>query len=135
MRRIRTYAVLLALTVGVTALAAAQSAAPRPQMARTPHRTLGKEDCLSCHAAGANEHVADVPATAHSFTNATCLRCHRLNTALPSRSQHAFDAAHTRCAVCHVAGNTVNAQPTPANHSGRHASTCAMCHEPQAAGG
>ena len=68
----------------------------------------------------------------HAYANAACVRCHRVAEALPSRSQHAFDAAHTRCAVCHVAGNRVNAQPIPENHGGHHASTCVMCHEPQA---
>lgn len=132
--RTRVLAVFLALTVGGAAAALAQAAPPRPQVSRTPHRTLGKADCLSCHGIGANAHVSDVPATEHSFTNATCTRCHRLNPTMPSRSQHEFDAPHTRCAACHVAGNTVNAQPTPANHATHHASTCIMCHEPQSQG-
>lgn len=130
MPRSRSFAVLFALTVGCTALAAAQNAARTP-VPRTPHRTLGKEDCLSCHAIGANEHVSDAPANHANRPNTMCARCHRPDSTLPSRSQHAFDAAHTRCAVCHVAGNTVNAQPTPANHGRYHASTCIACHEPQ----
>ena len=133
MRRSSSFAVLFALTVGVTALAAAQNAPPRPP--RTPHRAVGKEDCLSCHAVGANAHVVDAPANHANRPNTMCVRCHRPAEAMPPSSQHAFDAAHTRCATCHVAGNTVGAKPTPASHTGRDGSTCSMCHQQVAAGG
>lgn len=134
MRSTRTLAVLFALVACGTAVAMAQAAPARPQVSRTPHRTLGKTDCLSCHGIGANEHVSDVPATEHNFTNATCMRCHRAAATMPSRSQHEFDNQHARCQACHVAGNTVNAQPTPANHTRYDRSTCIMCHEPQSVG-
>lgn len=124
-------AVALAALALLGADAAAAQAAARPQLPRTPHRTLNREDCLSCHAVGANEHVKPVPATEHNYTNATSLRCHRLAETMPPRSQHQFDAAHERCAVCHVAGNSVGAQPTPENHARRHISICTVCHEPQ----
>jgi predicted CXXCH cytochrome family protein len=135
MRRTSTFAVLLALTIGGAALAAAQNPPPaRPQVPRTPHRTLGKEDCLSCHAIGANEHVVDVPATHTNRPNPMCVRCHRPAETMPPSSQHAFDTAHQQCATCHVAGNTVGAKPTPGTHTGRHGTTCSMCHQPTAQG-
>lgn len=131
MSLVRIAAVVAIIAVAGVSTVAAQGT-DRPQISRTPHRTLNKENCLSCHGIGANEHVSDVPATDHDFTNATCLRCHRLAATMPSRSQHPFDAAHARCAACHFAGNTVGAQPTPATtHARYHTSTCVMCHEPQ----
>ena len=131
MRWTRTAAAVIALALCSAATALAQGQTKTP--ARMPHRTLNKTDCLSCHGAGANAHVVSVPASQHSYPNTMCARCHRPAAEMPSRSQHPFDAAHARCAVCHVTGNTVNAQPVPADHANRHATTCVMCHEPQSA--
>jgi len=128
MRWNRTAGAVLVLSLVAVASAVAQAAAPTPS--RTPHRTAGKVDCLSCHAAGANAHIVSVPAN-HHYANTMCSGCHRPAATMPSQSQHPLDAAHTRCAVCHVAGNPMHAQPIPASHANRHASTCAMCHEPQ----
>ncbi len=132
MRLSRTFALAALLMLGAGALSA--QAPARPTRPRMPHRTLNKEDCLSCHAATATKHVKAVPASHSAYQNAACVTCHRPAAAMPSRSQHAFDAAHTRCQACHVAGNTVNAQPVPENHTGRTNANCVMCHEPQAAG-
>ncbi len=132
MRLSRTLALAALLMLGAGALSA--QAPSRPTRPRMPHRTLNKEDCLSCHGATATRAgVKHAPAT-HDYANAACPTCHRPAAAMPARSQHAFDAAHTRCQACHVAGNTVNAQAMPENHSGRPAANCVMCHEPQAAG-
>ena len=131
MRLSRTFAVAALLLLGACALSA--QAPARPTRPRMPHRALNKDDCLSCHGKTAARGVTAVPA-AHDYQNAACVTCHRPAATMPSRSQHAFDAAHTRCAACHVAGNTVNAQPLPADHAGRPNAKCVMCHEPQAAG-
>jgi len=130
MRFIRIVAVLATLTMVGAAVAMAQdSTSSRPRASRTPHRTLNKEDCLSCHRQGNPERILAVPAE-HNYGNDRCMRCHRAAAAMPSRSQHLFDARHARCAECHVAGNTVNAQATPANHGRYPAARCVMCHEP-----
>ena len=129
---IRTVAVLVILAVAGASPALAQATTARPA-SRTPHRTLNKEDCLSCHRQGNTHGISAVPAE-HTYGNAACVRCHRPAATLPSRSQHPFDAAHTRCAACHAEGNTVNAQPIPATHGGYTAAQCVMCHEPQGPG-
>lgn len=127
MRMIHTVAVLGALTLGAAGAAIAQTAgrAPAP---RTPHVLAGRADCLGCHGAGANAHVKSVPA-AHHFANGACAACHRQAEAMPPSSAHAMDAAHTRCAVCHVANSRVGAKAPPASHAQYDASTCVMCHE------
>jgi hypothetical protein len=132
----RILAVVTALTLAAAGSAtdplplAAQANADAPA-SRTPHRTLNKTDCLSCHRAGANEHANAVPDDHARYPNATCIRCHRLADTMPSRSRHPFDAAHARCATCHVAGNRVGAQPTPAaTHARFRPGSCIMCHEP-----
>jgi hypothetical protein len=127
MSLIRTFAVLAALALAVAGAAIAQ-VTPRPQASRTPHQTAGKDDCLSCHGAVANEHIPSVPA-AHRYANAACVPCHRLAATMPSNSEHAIDAAHARCAACHVAGSPTHARPIPASHANRHASICQMCHQ------
>lgn len=132
MRFLRTAALVTALSAACAGTLMAQAAA-RPRAARTPHRTLNKDDCLSCHRRGANEHVTPVPAEQHDFANGSCVACHRLAATLPSRSEHAFDAAHARCAVCHVAGSPTGAQAIPATHANYHATLCVMCHEPRGA--
>jgi hypothetical protein len=127
MTLIRTAVVLAVLTLAGAGAAAAQAAA-RPQPSRTPHAIAGRADCLSCHAPGAKEHVKSVPA-AHRFANAACATCHRPAATMPPTSRHAMDAAHTRCAVCHVANSPTHAKPLPASHGGYHASICVNCHE------
>ena len=133
MRLIRVLAVLAALVMVPAAAALAQdSTTTRPRAPRTPHRTINKDDCLGCHQQGNPQQVTAVPAE-HDYPNERCLRCHRAAETMPTQSQHAFDATHAQCAECHVAGNTVNAQPIPANHEGRTAAKCVMCHEPRSA--
>jgi len=132
MRLIHGLAVLAALALLPAAAASAQESTTtsRAPAARTPHRTLNKEDCLGCHRQGNAQRITSVPAN-HTYTNDRCMRCHRAAAAMPSRSEHPFDARHARCAECHVAGNTAHAQPTPASHAGYTAAKCVMCHEPQ----
>lgn len=127
MKVIHTAAVLVALALAGARGAAAQSAGPKPAP-RTPHAIAGRAECLSCHAAGAKEHVVAVPA-AHKYGNAACAACHRAAATLPPNSAHGMDAAHTRCAVCHVVNSRVNAKAPPASHASYDASTCSMCHD------
>jgi hypothetical protein len=125
MSLIRTVAILSALTLAGAGAAVAQAAAhPAPRM---PHPAAGKAECLSCHAADANKHVVSVPA-AHRYANAACQACHRLADKMPPSPNHAMDAAHTRCAVCHVANSRVGAKAPPASHASYDASVCVMCH-------
>lgn len=126
MRLIRTVAALTALTLTGAGAAMAQ-AASRPPASRTPHAVAGKADCLSCHGPGANEHITSVPA-AHRFANPTCATCHRPADTMPPNLRHAMDAAHARCAVCHVAGSPTGAKPAPDSHASYHGSLCQMCH-------
>ena len=128
MRLIRTVAVLAAFTLAGAGAALAQAATARPPASRTPHPTTGaKADCLSCHGPAANAHIQSVPAD-HHYANTACVACHRAAATMPSNSQHAMDAAHARCAVCHVAGSPTNAKPVPASHAAYHASICGNCH-------
>jgi len=126
MKLIRCVALLTAVTLAGAGAAMAQ-AAGQPRPSRTPHPTAGKTDCLSCHGPAANEHIHGVPAD-HHYANAACLACHRLAATMPADSRHAMDAAHTRCAVCHVAGSPTGAKPVSASHASYHPSTCKMCH-------
>jgi hypothetical protein len=128
MRRIRTAAILTAFVLAGAGAAMAQAAPTQAKAPRTPHSVAGRADCLSCHGPAAIGHVTHVPA-AHRYANATCSACHRPAEKMPPGSQHAMDAAHTRCAVCHVANNRLNAKTPPASHSGYDASVCRMCHE------
>jgi hypothetical protein len=123
----RAVTILTAITLAGAGTATAQAAGAGTRAARTPHAIAGKTECLSCHGAGASQHVKSVPQT-HRYANAACVTCHRVAERLPPKSSHAMDAAHTRCAVCHVANNRVNAKATPASHGAYDASTCAMCH-------
>ena len=127
MSMFRTAAVLAALTLALAGAAAAQAASQKPAP-RTPHPVAGRAECLSCHGPGAKEHVTSVPA-AHRYGNAACAACHRPAATMPPHSTHAMDAAHTRCAVCHVANSRVNAKAPPASHAAYDGSTCVMCHE------
>jgi hypothetical protein len=126
MSLIRTAVVLSALTLAGAGAAAAQAARrPSPRM---PHPLAGKAECLSCHAADAGKHVVSVPAT-HHFANTACQACHRLADTMPPSPTHAMDAAHTRCAVCHVANSRVGAKAPPASHASYDATVCVMCHQ------
>lgn len=125
MRLIRTVALLTACTLAGAGAALAQAATARAS--RTPHPTTGTmAECLRCHGPDANEHIQSVP-DEHHYANDECVRCHRPAAAMPTNSEHPMDAAHARCAVCHVAGSPTNATPIPAGHV-YHASTCTMCH-------
>jgi hypothetical protein len=145
MRLLRaTLGLVAALSVGGAGAAAGQQAAPHgpPQML---HPATGKQDCLSCHGRGANEHITSVPA-GHSYGNAACGMCHKPSAVVPPASKHAFDDAHADCRSCHAqaaAGTAGAAAPAgppaapapPASHAGFHVSTCRLCHEAGPAGG
>lgn len=131
--------------VGFAALAGASvaSAQAAPHVPpRMLHPLAGKQDCLSCHAAGANAHVTSVPAT-HHFANSACGMCHKPIAETPPAIRHAVDDAHAECRKCHVqaaegataAAPAPGAAPAPpASHATFDGATCRLCHEPAAAG-
>lgn len=124
----RTHVAFAALFLVCGAGVAAAQQAPRPQPPRMPHPAAGKEQCLTCHGAGANEHITSQPA-AHSYAVTACAMCHRPAATMPPASAHAMDDAHTACATCHVAGGAAADHVPPASHAGYHASICRQCHE------
>ncbi len=125
-----------ALALGGVRAAAAQQAAPRrpPQML---HPAAGKQDCLSCHGRGANEHITSVP-EAHKYANGACAMCHKPIAATPTVPKHALDDEHGDCRKCHQqaaegATPAPGAAPAPpASHASFHVSTCKLCHAPAA---
>lgn len=128
-------AALLGVVAG-SSLALAQ-AAPRtpPKML---HPAAGRQECLSCHGAGANAHVISVPAS-HRFANAACGMCHKPIAETPPAIKHAVDEAHAQCRTCHVQAGAAVAAPAPgaapappASHAAFDGATCRMCHEPTA---
>ena len=139
MRLVRAALALVAI-LGLAGVrtATAQQAAPRrpPQML---HPAAGKQDCLSCHGRGANEHITSVPA-GHSYGNGACGMCHKPIAAAPKAIAHAVDDAHADCRKCHAqaaegAAPASGAAPAPpASHAAFHVSTCRLCHQPAAPG-
>lgn len=137
MRLLRaTLGLAAALSLGGVRVAVGQQAAPHrpPQML---HPAAGKQDCLSCHGRGANEHITSVPA-GHSYGNAACGMCHKPIAATPPAAKHALDDAHADCRKCHQqavegaapAPQGAPAAPAPpASHANFHVSTCRLCHE------
>lgn len=121
---------LTALMLGCGLGAAAQQPPAGPP--RMPHAAAGKDQCLTCHAAGANEHITSAPAT-HRYPATMCARCHRPAETMPPTARHAMDDAHATCATCHVAGGTAAEHLPPASHAAYHPSICRACHEAQAA--
>jgi predicted CXXCH cytochrome family protein len=134
MRLVPTFAVLAALALApAAAMAQDSTTANRPRATRTPHPTANRGDCLRCHGPANADSVKAVPAE-HDYPIERCVRCHRPAETMPVQSEHAFDERHAQCATCHVAGNTENAKPTPAeSHSRFRASWCVMCHEQRTA--
>jgi len=127
-------------------LASAQAAPHVPP--RMLHPLAGKQDCLSCHGAGANAHVTSVPAT-HHFANGACGMCHKPIAETPPAIRHAVDDAHAECRKCHVQaaegatpapagapapGIAPSPPAPPASHATFDGATCRLCHEPAAAG-
>ena len=136
---------LAALSFVAAGRAAAQQAPHRPP--QMLHPAAGKQDCLSCHGRGANEHITSVPA-AHSYGNGACGMCHKPITATPPAAKHALDEAHADCRKCHAqaaegaapapqSGAAHAAPASPESHANFHVSTCRLCHEaaPQPAPG
>jgi hypothetical protein len=132
--------------VAVLSMAGARPAAAQQAGPHTPPRMLhpaaGKQDCLSCHGAGANAHITSVPAS-HHFANGACGMCHKPSAEAPPPMKHAADEAHAQCRTCHVQA-AEGAAPTPAtpgaapappaSHAKFDASTCRLCHEAPAGG-
>ena len=137
MRSVRValaFATLLGMAgVGV---ANAQPAARTPP--RMLHPAAGKQDCLSCHGRGANEHIKSVPA-AHTYGNGACAMCHRPIAVAAKDIPHEVGDARADCRKCHAqvaagAAPAPGAAPSPpASHADFHGSICRICHQPAAA--
>jgi len=135
------FGLMTALALGGAAPLWAQQAAHTPP--RMLHPVAGKQDCLSCHGAGANAHITSVPAS-HHFANGACGMCHKPSAEVPPPMKHAADEAHAECRKCHVqaAEGAAAATPTPgaapappASHARFDGSTCKLCHGTASSGG
>ena len=139
MRLLRAgFGLAAALSLGAVRPAASQQAPPHRPPAML-HPAAGKQDCLSCHGRGANEHITSVPA-GHSYGNGACAMCHKPIAATPKGVPHPLDDAHADCRHCHVQA-AEGATPAPApqgapaapapppSHATFHVSTCRLCHE------
>jgi len=115
------------VALALSCAAGTAMAQQRPPAPRMPHPAAGKEQCLTCHGAGANEHITAVPAN-HHYAATACAMCHRPADTMPPASSHAMDDAHVECATCHVAGGASADHVPPASHAGYHASICRNCH-------
>ncbi len=153
MSPVRTALAVVGLAALAGVSAASGQAAPKAPP-RMLHPVAGKQDCLSCHGAGANAHVTSVPAT-HRFANSACGMCHKPSAETPPAIRHAVDEAHADCRKCHVApaaasgaaaapANPPAAAPAPGaapsppsappSHATFDGATCRLCHEPAATG-
>ena len=128
-----------ALTLGVVTGLLSVTPALAQQPARTPPRMLhpaaGKQDCLSCHGRGANEHITSVPA-GHTFANGACAMCHKPIAEVPKDIPHEVGEARADCRKCHVQGAAAGAAAAaspPASHAKFDVSTCRLCHQSAAA--
>lgn len=123
----------LALAAIALAFGARAATAQQAGQARTPPRMLhpsaGKEQCLTCHGPGANEHIKSTPA-GHQFGNQACPMCHRPAETSPPNAVHAFGDAFADCRMCHVANSPAGAKAPPASHESFHLSICPICHQP-----
>jgi len=124
---VRTQLALTALFLLCGAGAGTAQQQPRPQPPRIPHAAAGKEQCLTCHGPGANEHITSQPA-AHRYAATTCAMCHRPAETMPPAPTHAMDDAHAACASCHVADGAAAEHVPPTSHASYHASICRDCH-------
>ncbi len=116
------------------ALSAAAQQAPRTAPVML-HPAAGKQDCLSCHGRGANEHITSVPAN-HSYGNGACAMCHKPGAQAPRDVPHEVGEARADCRSCHVQGaaaGAATAASPPASHATFHVSTCLLCHQRAAA--
>lgn len=117
----------LALTAGAGAAGAQQPAQSRTPP-RMPHLAAGKEECLTCHGPGANEHIRSAPPN-HEYGSGACPMCHRPSEAAPPGIPHALGDAFANCLVCHVANSPLGAPAPPTSHDNFHSSICLLCHQ------
>jgi hypothetical protein len=118
--------------LGVSGLRAQQAPRTPPRML---HPAAGKQDCLSCHGRGANEHITSVPAS-HSYGNGACAMCHKPIAEVPKDIPHEVGEARADCRRCHVQGAAAGAAPAvspPSSHEHFDVSTCRLCHQSAAA--
>jgi hypothetical protein len=108
----------------------AQAQATPPRMY---HAAAGKEQCLTCHAAGANANIKSQPAT-HSFPVTACAMCHQPYGKPSPAIPHAVTEAFTQCRTCHVANSPMGAKAPPAFHGTWNVAICRLCHTAPQAG-
>lgn len=129
--------VRLAALVGAMALvavAAAPLAAQQPQAAakKPPamkHTAEGRANCMMCHT-GRMPNVPGVPADHADRPNETCLWCHAADAAVLTKTAPAIPhtlQGRTNCTMCH-SGKMPNVPAMPADHAGRDAKYCMLCH-------
>ena len=103
---------------------------------KIPHPIAGMEgQCLTCHGPGGQK---PVPADHAGRTADTCTTCHQPGDGQPGAGgggatagpmiPHPIAGIETQCLTCHGAGGQ---KPVPADHAGRTADTCQMCHKPK----
>ena len=119
----------LALAALILACGTGPASAQRPQPPRMPHRPAGKEQCLTCHGPGANQHVRSTPAN-HPYGATACPMCHRPSETPPPNIPHPLEEAMTDCRTCHVTDAPPGVPAPPASHTAYNVSICRMCHEP-----
>jgi len=116
---------LAALALCLSAAAASAQQRPAPRM---PHPAAGREQCLTCHGPGANEHIKSAPAS-HHYAATACAMCHRPAATMPPAAKHSLDDAHAACTSCHRTGAAEGVPVPPASHETYHESLCRGCHE------
>jgi predicted CXXCH cytochrome family protein len=93
-----------------------------------PHPVDGREDCLSCHAAGESG-APRFPDDHDGRTNESCVACHMEGLEQnPPVMPHPLENRE-QCLACHQDG-IGGAPEVPADHEGRITETCLVCHTP-----
>ncbi|NOZ26584.1 MAG: hypothetical protein GXP39_00840 [Chloroflexi bacterium] len=107
-----------------------------------PHPVEGREDCLLCHAT--DSALKPAPADHEGRSADTCQMCHKAEEAeeaptptsqeetpgtigAPLSIPHPVEGRED-CLLCHAIDSAL--KPAPADHEGRSADTCQMCHQP-----
>ncbi len=100
-----------------------------------PHPVEGRENCDTCHAAGA---TLPVPANHEGRPVESCQICHAAGAATATDSggpksipanHDLTSATYQDCTLCHGEGKV---KPFPANHASFAADSCTTCHQPAA---
>lgn len=128
MNQKRSFALSLALLLGIALLGAFAWQEGWKTPPAMPHGVEGQEDCLMCH----NPEGGMMPAPeAHKgLPNEICLPCHAADAAVqtmaPPPMAHGVEGQEN-CMMCHAAGGM---KPVPEDHEGRANEHCTLCHTP-----